>query len=72
MITIEDNDLPITAAQKLICGTKPNNPNELQRCLAKVTLGDETALDTQDMFSFDEINEIAQYLLVYCNARQDD
>ena len=71
MITIEDNDLPITAAQKIICGTKPYNGLPLAKAFAIALTGDETAGDTQDMFSIEEIEEIADYLMVYVKSHQD-
>lgn len=64
MITINDNDLPITVAEKLIKGTKPtNNP------LNKAFGGD----GTEDMFSQDDLVEIARYLLTYdlCHVEGD-
>ena len=36
MITIEDNDLPIVVAQKIITGTKPYNPTPLMKQVAEV------------------------------------
>lgn len=58
MITINDNDLPITVAEKLITGTK-----------------EETgAFGTHpDMYSQEEIKEIAKYLLAYdlCHPNGD-
>ncbi len=68
MITIEDHDLPITAAQKLISGTKPYSPTPLESALAKVVTGEAENARSLDMFSVDELREIADYLYVYCNA----
>lgn len=54
MITISDNDLPITVAQKLITGTKEETG----------ILG--TILGTRpDMYTKKELKEIARYLLTY-------
>ena len=50
MIEINDTDLPITVAEKIITGTKP------YVTALKVTI---------DMFSVDEIKEIADYLMLY-------
>ena len=58
MIQINDNDLPITVAEKIINGTKPYNP-------------DENASDIRDMFDIKEIKEIADYLMVYYQAHQN-
>lgn len=70
MIQIMDNDLPITVAEKIIKGVKPYNATPAMKALAKAITGNETASDTQDMFSLDEIKEIADYLIVYCNNHQ--
>lgn len=71
MIQIEDNDLPITVAQKIIRGVKPYNPAPAIKALAKALTGDEHSVDTQDMFSLEDIKEIADYLTVYCQAHKD-
>ena len=71
MIQINDNDLPITVAEKIINGTKPYNPTDFVKALAKAVTGDEHASDTQDMFNIEEIKEIADYLMVYYQAHQN-
>ena len=71
MIQIEDNDLPITVANKIVCGTKPYNPTPLMKSMAKAITGNEDSSNTQDMFELDEIKEIADYLLVYYNSHQN-
>lgn len=71
MIQINDNDLPITAAEKIINGTKPYNPTDFIKSLTKVVVGDEHASDTQDMFDIEEIKEIADYLMVYYKTHQN-
>lgn len=71
MITIEDYDLPIAVAQKIICGTKPYNRLPLVKAFAKTITGDENAGETQDMFSLEEIEEIAEYLMVYVKSHQN-
>lgn len=68
MIQIENNDLPITVAEKIINGTKPYNPTPLMKSLAKAITGNENAGNTQDMFGLEEIKEIADYLIVYYNT----
>lgn len=58
MITINDNDLPITVAQKLIIGVKEET----------------NSFGTHpDMFSQEELKEIARYLLTYdiCHPNED-
>ena len=67
MFTVEDNDLPITVADKIIKGTKPYNPTPAMKALAKAITGDESNCDSQDMFDLEEIKEIADYLMVYYN-----
>ena len=59
MITIEDNDLPITVAQKIICGTKPSKQTPLMKAMCVAVTGESTAGDTMDMFSDEEIEEYA-------------
>lgn len=71
MIQINDCDLPITVAEKIINATKPYNPTDFMKTLAKVVVGDEHVNDTQDMFDIEEIKEIADYLLIYYNAHQN-
>ena len=65
MITIEDNDLPITVAEKIINGTKEIQ-NKATVALNKALTGlDEDKCNKQDMFDIDEIKEIAEYLMVF-------
>lgn len=71
MIQINDNDLPITAAEKIIRGVRPNDPTPLMRSLAKAITGDEHASDSVDMFDLEEIKEIADYLIVYYEAHKN-
>ena len=71
MIQINDNDLPVTAAEKIIKGTKPNNPSPLMKSLAKAVTGDEDASENIDMFNLEEIKEIADYLMVYYEAHKN-
>lgn len=71
MIQINDNDLPITVAEKIINGTKPYNPSSFMRAFSKAVTGNERACDTQDMFDIEEIKEIADYLMVYYQAHQN-
>lgn len=69
MIQINDNDLPIMVAAKIINGTKPYNPtDDMMKAFAKAVTGNEHASDTQDMFDLEEIKEIADYLMVYYQA----
>ena len=56
MIEIKDTDLPITVAERIITGTKP--------------YGGVLAV-TIDMFSVDEIKEIADHLMVYYESHKE-
>ena len=72
MIEINDTDLPITVAEKIITGTKPYVATPMVKALAKAITGSETASDTMDMFGLEEIKEIADYLMVYYESRKED
>ncbi len=65
MIEINDTDLPITVAEKIITGTKPYNPTPMMKAIVKAITGSETSADTVDMFELEEIKEIADYLMMY-------
>lgn len=71
MFVVNDNDLPITVAEKIITGTKPYNPTPMVKALATAITGDENAGETQDMFCLEEIKEIADYLMCYWNNHQN-
>lgn len=66
MIQINDYDLPITVAQKIITGT----------ITEKTPLTDTVEIltgmnATHDMYSLDEIHEIAIYLMMYCMSHKE-
>lgn len=65
-ITITSNDLPITVTEKLITATKPANTNPFLKGLAVAVTGNEDTGDEEDMFSMEELEEIAIYLQTYC------
>lgn len=70
MIQINDNDLPITVAEKIINGTKPNKySTDGWKALSKAVTGIEC--DTIDMFSLEDIKEIADYLIVYYESHKN-
>ena len=71
MITINDNDLPIMIAEKIINGTKPYKPSPMMKALSTAVTGEDSASETQDMFDLEEIKEIADYLMVYYNSHQN-
>ena len=63
MLIIYDNDLPITAAAKIITATKePEIKNENGAIVA--------AAAGADMFTDEELKEIAMYLLTYCEVHK--
>ena len=72
MIEINDFDLPITAAEKIIRGVRPNNPTPYMKLLAKAVTDDEHASDSVDMFDLEEIKEIADYLIVYYETHKNE
>lgn len=71
MIQINDNDLPIEVAAKIITGQRPNTNNELSKAAAKLLTGDEKAGEYMDMFSREEILEIADYLRTYAEWHEN-
>lgn len=60
MIQINDNDAPITVVEKLITATRETN-TKLEELINK-TFGGE---GKPDMFTNDELREIADYIYVY-------
>lgn len=74
MIQINDNDSPITAAQKIIHGIKAaawTPASKLGYILATGEAPKENQCEV-DMFTVEEIREIADYLLTYYRYRQED
>lgn len=70
MIQINDTDLPITVAEKIIKGTKSYKPTDFMKTLTKAVTGNEDASDTIDMFDIEEIKEIADYLIVFYESHK--
>ncbi len=72
MIQINDNDLPITAAEKIINGTKNKTATLSDKLVYKAFTGKEVG-DTVciDMFDLEEIKEIADYLIVYYESHKN-
>lgn len=65
MIEINDTDLPITVAEKIITGRKQNNSSDAIKAISKALTGeDQTEVD---MFDLEEVKEIADYLMCYYN-----
>ena len=71
MIEINDTDLPITVAEKIITGTKPYVATPLTKAVVKALTGSETASNTVDMFDLEEIKEIADYLMAYYDSHKE-
>lgn len=69
MIQINDSDLPIMVAEKIINGTKDVPANLLDKAAYKAFTGKEIGETvSRDMFELEEIKEIADYLMVYYQA----
>lgn len=74
MIQINDDDSPITAAQKIIHGIKaaPWTPaSQIGYILATGEAPKEKECEV-DMFSEEEIREIAEYLQTYCKYHGEE
>lgn len=68
MIEISEKDLPITVAQKLITATYDIPEEEVfVRTLNKACGGD----GTRDAFTEDELEEIAEYLMIYVKHERE-
>ena len=73
MITINDFDSPIMAAQKIIHGIRKEKICQAAAALTSlvpgtaILEGDPFEFET-DMFNREEIKEIADYLMVYYNS----
>ena len=66
MIQIDDNDLPITVAEKLIKARKPL-PDGIGKTINKVMGGEGES----DMFTTDDLLEISEYLRIFCKYNMD-
>lgn len=63
MIVINDRDLPITVAEKIVSATKTYDASPALKTITKAITNDEEL--KEDMFTLEEIKEIADYLTVY-------
>ena len=70
MIQIDDYDLPITAAQKIICGKRFNNLTPLEKAIRVAVSGGRKEGDKVEMFSINEIEEIAAHLTEFCRRHR--
>ena len=71
MIQIEDTDMPITVASKLISGTRPSAFGKAMKGIVDGVLGEEICSGDVDMFTVDELKEIADYLTIYWRSHQE-
>lgn len=69
MIVINDKDLPITVAEKIISGIKKYNTSPTLTAITKAITNEEEL--TEDMFTLEEIKEIADYLIVYYKSNEN-
>lgn len=75
MITIEDNDMPITVADKLISATKLQKTTPWSRLGRIILDGEDPGSDKDirvDTFDLEDLEEIANYLLVYVKRYKDE
>ena len=71
MIQIEDGDLPIDVAHKIITGTKILTLTPVMKACRRALTGNESDNCEYDMFELEEIKEIADYLIVYYKSHQN-
>ena len=71
MFVVNDNDLPITVAEKIIKGKKPYNPSPITKAIVKGITGNENDANETNMFDLEGIKEIADYLMVYYNNHEN-
>ena len=73
MIQIDDFDLPIQVAEKIIGGTKDVPASMLDKTVYRAFTGKEIGeAVSRDMFDLEEIKEIAGYLIVYYEAHKTE
>ena len=72
MIQIEDKDLPIDVARKIITGIKVVDLTPSIKAMRKVITGVDDDKCTYDMFDLEEIKEIATYLMVYYSMHKNE
>ena len=71
MIQINDFDLPIHVAEKIISGTKDVPASMLDKAAYRAFAGKEIGETiSTDMFDLEEIKEIADYLIVYYESHK--
>jgi len=71
MIQINDDDLPITAAEKIIRGTKDVKATVMDKVAYERYLGKPCGETVEkDIFDDDDIREIADHLYVYLREKR--
>lgn len=70
MIQIDDYTTPIEVAQKIISGTEEVKTSMADKAVMRTFGCKEVDTIHRDMFSLAEVEEIAGYLMVYCNAHK--
>ena len=71
MIQIEDKDLPIDAAKKIITGKKELQLSPLGEAVYGAYNDNSSAIYV-DMYKINQIKEIAEHLLAYCANQPED
>lgn len=72
MIQINNYDLPIQVAEKIIGGTKDVTASMFDKAAYRAFTGKELGETvSRDMFDLEEIKEIADYLIVYYEAHKN-
>lgn len=73
MIQIDDSDLPIQVAEKIIYGAKDVPADLLDKAAYKAFTGKELGETvSRNMFDLEEIKEIAGYLIAYYEAHKTE
>lgn len=74
MIRIEDLDGPLTTASKIVNGTRPYKPTPLSRALSVAITGEKQPEQESevDMFTVEEIKEIADYLICFYEHHKEE
>ena len=71
MIQINDSDLPIVVAEKIITGTKIVKLNSKQKAIMSLISSDSSDECEADMFDLDDIKEIIDYLTVFYDTHKE-
>ena len=71
MIRIEDKDPPIVVAEKIVTATVTYTPSPLQKAMTAAVTGKQEQEAERDMFSVEEIREIADYLILFCDHHKE-